>query len=131
MCASYFRPVFAIIEVDLYSVDSSKRLAVKEEVLATLGPTDPTIVVEEEGRDARLSLQHIFDLVKPFGEIVFVRCKCFGVCCCFFCWCVCLRACMCVSMCEFHLFTECTCISWFLPAVVLSLLFLLNNSSLL
>ena len=72
-CPFPFRPVLAIIEVDVFQVEPSKRLAVREEVLKELGPTDPTIVVEEKGGECKLSLPCIFDLLNPFGEIVLVR----------------------------------------------------------
>ena len=66
------RPVFAIIEVDLYHVQSAKRAAIKQEVLEALGPSDPTIVVEEKG-EPKLTIQHLLDLFKAYGEIVLVR----------------------------------------------------------
>ncbi len=66
------RPVFALIDVDVYHVDTTKRNAIREDTVQALGPSDPTIVVEEKG-DHKLDVQHLLDVFKSYGEIVLVR----------------------------------------------------------
>lgn len=67
------RPVFAIIEVDVYKVDPSKRAKVKEEVTLALGPPDPTIVIEEQDGGSYHSVQELLEVLRKFGEVVLVR----------------------------------------------------------
>ena len=67
------RPVFGILEVDIYRVEPSKRSEVKKEVLHALGPPDPTVVIEEEGEVPKLSVQDLLAVLKEHGEVVLVR----------------------------------------------------------
>ncbi len=65
--------MFAILEVDVYRVEPSKRSEVQKEVLLALGPPDPTVVVEEEGEVPQLSVQELLTVLKEYGEVVLVR----------------------------------------------------------
>lgn len=68
-----FRPVLAIIDVDMYRVDASKRAKVKEEVCLALGPPDPTIMIEEEEAGLHLSVKDLLEVLRQYGVIVLVR----------------------------------------------------------
>lgn len=57
----------------MYRVEPAKRSAVKREVLQSLGPPDPTVVVEEEGEVPVLSVQNLMEALKEYGEVVLVR----------------------------------------------------------
>ena len=65
--------MFAIIEVDMYRVDTAKRSKVKEDVLLALGPPDPTVVVEEAGGGRQISVQDLLEVLRGYGEVVLVR----------------------------------------------------------
>ena len=54
-------------------MDAAKRQAVKEEVLQTLGPSDPTIVVEEKDKGHSVSVSRLLEVFKTYGEVVLVR----------------------------------------------------------
>jgi len=71
---THCRPVLALIEVDMYRVDSTRRTAVCGEVLKALGPLDPTIVVEEvEQGGGDISVPRLLEAVKRYGVVILVR----------------------------------------------------------
>ena len=68
------RPVLALLEVDIYKVDSVKRARVRDEVTLALGPLDPTVVIQEwEDGGGEVSITHLLDTLKVYGEVVLVR----------------------------------------------------------
>ena len=54
-------------------MERAKRAKVKEEVIKSLGPPDPTIVVEAGEDGLHLSVQDLLAVFKEYGEVVLVR----------------------------------------------------------
>ena len=63
----------AIIEVDIYRVDSAKRSKVKDEVLLSLGPPNPTVIIQEKEEGTALSVPHLLEALRAYGNVVLVR----------------------------------------------------------
>ncbi len=70
---SHSRPVVAVLEVGMYRVDERKRSCVREEVGLALGPSDPTISIQERDDEITIEVPQLLDSLKPFGEVVLVR----------------------------------------------------------
>ncbi len=68
-----FRPVIALLEIDIYKVDPPRRSRVREEVTLALGPLDPTVMVHELEEGKEVSVQHLLDALRTYGEVVLVR----------------------------------------------------------
>ena len=73
VCIYHNRPVVALIEVEIYRVNTKQLKQVKEEVALALGPLDPTIVVCEREEGAVLDIPLLLNFLKPIGEVVLVR----------------------------------------------------------
>lgn len=67
------RPVLALIEVDIYQVDPARRSQVRDEVTLSLGPLDPTVVIQEIEEGGEISVPHLLDALRTYGEVVLVR----------------------------------------------------------
>ncbi len=63
----------ALIEVDIYRVDASKRGRVRDEVILALGPLDPTVVIQEQDEGGDVSVTHLLEALRTYGEVVLVR----------------------------------------------------------
>jgi len=67
------RPVVALLEVDVYRVDPKKRAAVMKEVILSLGPPDPTIVISEQEEGVSVPVPQLLDALRPYGQVVLIR----------------------------------------------------------
>ena len=67
------RPVVAIIEVEVYRVSHDKRARVRDEVAASLGPPDPTVLVQEKEEGASVNIPQLLETFRKFGDVVLVR----------------------------------------------------------
>lgn len=67
------RPVVALIEVDVYRINNDKRARVRNEVATSLGPPDPTVLVQEKEEGASVSIPQLLETFRKFGDVVLVR----------------------------------------------------------
>ena len=67
------RPVVALIEVDIYRVNKEKRSKVRDEVATSLGPPDPTVLVQEKEEGVSVSIPQLLETFRKFGDVVLVR----------------------------------------------------------
>ena len=67
------RPVVAIIEVEVYRVSRDKRARIRDEVAASLGPPDPTVLVQEKEEGASVNIPQLLETFRKFGDVVLVR----------------------------------------------------------
>ena len=65
--------MIALIEVDIYQVDPARRSQVRDEVTLSLGPLDPTVVVQEMEEGGEISVPHLLESLRTYGEVVLVR----------------------------------------------------------
>ena len=63
----------AIIEVEVYRVSQEKRARVRDEVAASLGPPDPTVLVQEKEEGASVNIPQLLETFRKFGDVVLVR----------------------------------------------------------
>ena len=63
----------ALLEVDIYRVDPKKRAEVTKEVILSLGPPDPTIVIAEQEEGVSVPIPLLLDALRPYGQVVLVR----------------------------------------------------------
>lgn len=71
-----YRPVVALIEIEIQKVDWEKQSHVHDNVMKAMGPADPTVVVtsdEGEDGDAGIDVSELLDAVEPYGTVVLVR----------------------------------------------------------
>ena len=67
------RPVVALIEVEVYRVQKDKRARIRDEVAASLGPPDPTVLVQEKEDGASVNIPQLLETFRKFGDVVLVR----------------------------------------------------------
>ena len=67
------RPVVALIEVDIYRINPDKRSKVREDVATSLGPPDPTVIVQEKEEGASVCIPQLLETLRKFGDVVLVR----------------------------------------------------------
>ena len=72
----------ALLEVDIYRVDPKRRAEVRKEVILSLGPPDPTIVIAEQEEDMSVPIPLLLDALRPYGQVVLVRWVCIVLCLC-------------------------------------------------
>ncbi len=65
--------MIALLEVDIYKVDPPRRSRVREEVVLASGPLNPTVMVHELEEGKEVSVQHLLDSLRTYGEVVLVR----------------------------------------------------------
>ena len=71
-----YRPVVALVEIEIQKVDRSKQRQVHDVVMKAMGPADPTIVVtsDESGDDdPGIDVSELLEAVEPYGTVVLVR----------------------------------------------------------
>ena len=71
-----YRPVVALVEIEIQKVDRTKQRQVHDVVMKAMGPADPTIVVtsDESGdEDPRIDVSELLEAVEPYGTVVLVR----------------------------------------------------------
>ena len=74
-----FSPVIAEIEIEVQKVDEKKVAKVHEEIMRSLGPGNPTIVVEPDESvgelpdDYEIDVDNCLELFEQCGEIILVR----------------------------------------------------------
>jgi len=57
----------------VYRVDPKKRAAVMKEVILSLGPPDPTIVISEQEEGVSVPVPQLLDALRPYGQVVLIR----------------------------------------------------------
>lgn len=73
---SPYRPVVALIEIEIQKVDWEKQSQVHDNVMKAMGPADPTVVVtsdDVEDGDAGIDVSELLGAVEPYGTVVLVR----------------------------------------------------------
>lgn len=79
MLLFHFRPVIAEIEIEVQSVEQRKLSKIHKETMKSLGPGNPTIIVEPDEsvadlpEDYEIDVDHALELFEQCGEIVLVR----------------------------------------------------------
>ena len=71
-----YRPVVALVEIEIQKVDRTKQRQVHDVVMKAMGPADPTIVVtsgESGDEDPGIDVSELLDVVEPYGTVVLVR----------------------------------------------------------
>lgn len=77
-CLFFFRPVVAVIDVDILEVDPEARHKVYKDVIALQGPPDGTIMVSlcssgpNDFFDDAL-IDELLDRFSQFGEVILIR----------------------------------------------------------
>ena len=72
----FYRPVVALVEIEIQKVDRTKQGQVHDVVMKAMGPADPTIVVtsDESGdEDPGVDVSELLEAVEPYGTVVLVR----------------------------------------------------------
>ena len=59
--------------MDIYRVNPKRRAEVTKEVILSLGPPDPTVVVAEEEEGMSVPIPLLLDALRPYGQVVLVR----------------------------------------------------------
>ena len=59
--------------MDIYRVDKKKRAEIREEVATSLGPPDPTVLVQEKEERVCVSIPQLLETFRKFGDVVLVR----------------------------------------------------------
>lgn len=73
------RPVIAEIEIEIQSVDQKKLARVHKETMKSLGPGNPTVIVQpdescgELPEDYEIDVENALELFETCGEIILVR----------------------------------------------------------
>lgn len=73
ICCFIHRPVVALIEVEVYRVSHDKRARIRDEVAASLGPPDPTVLVQEKEEGTSVNIPQLLETFRKFGDVVLVR----------------------------------------------------------
>lgn len=68
----YIRPVVALIEIEIQSIDQDKESDVHNEVIMSMGPADPTVIITSEANE-EINTDKFLSLVEDIGETVLVR----------------------------------------------------------
>ena len=63
----------ALIEVEVYRVSHDKRARIRDEVAASLGPPDPTVLVQEKEEGTSVNIPQLLETFRKFGDVVLVR----------------------------------------------------------
>lgn len=64
----HYRPVIAVIDVEIVKVNSQRQHLIARDVTLSLGPPDCTIVIS-----GNVELENIQSELLQYGEIIFVR----------------------------------------------------------
>ena len=59
--------------MDIYRINHEQRARVKDEVATSLGPPDPTVLVQETEEGASVSIPQLLETFRKFGDVVLVR----------------------------------------------------------
>ena len=54
-------------------MDPKRRAEVRKEVILSLGPPDPTIVISEQEEGMSVPIPLLLDALRPYGQVVLVR----------------------------------------------------------
>lgn len=74
-----FRPVIALTEIEVQTVDQKKLVKVHDEQIRSFGPANPTIIVrpdrsgEDLPEDFEVDIESALEVFQQCGEIVLVR----------------------------------------------------------
>lgn len=68
-----FRPVIALLEIDVLEVDGAKKEKVFGEVIRQQGPPNGTVVVSTDGEFDDQMVDAVVEVFSDVGEIILVR----------------------------------------------------------
>lgn len=70
-----FRPVIAIIDVEIEKVSPGKLGTIHQEVMTSYGPADPTIIVSiaSDENDVEVDMEELMEELDNYGNVVLVR----------------------------------------------------------
>lgn len=67
------RPVVALIEIDIQSLDKEKEATVHDDVMNAMGPADPTVIVNSVDEHDEINHESLLSELENVGNVVLVR----------------------------------------------------------
>lgn len=68
-----FRPVVALIEIEIQSLDKEKEAAVHDDVMRSMGPADPTVIISSLNSGDEINTEALLSELEGIGNTVLVR----------------------------------------------------------
>ena len=68
-----FRPVVALIEVEIQSLDKEKETDVHDDVMKSMGPAEPTVVISSVSDNEEINTEKLLSALETVGNTVLVR----------------------------------------------------------
>ena len=68
-----FRPVVALIEVEIQSLDKEKETNVHDDVMKSMGPAEPTVVISSVSDNEEINTEKLLSALETVGNTVLVR----------------------------------------------------------
>ena len=68
-----FRPVVALIEIEIQSLDKEKEADVHDDVMKSMGPADPTVIINSLNNDEEINTEELLSELERIGNTVLVR----------------------------------------------------------
>ena len=63
----------ALIEVEIQSLDKEKEADVHDDVMKSMGPADPTIIINSINNDEEVNTEELLSELEEIGNTVLVR----------------------------------------------------------
>ena len=67
------RPVVALIQIDIQSLDKEKEADVHDDVMKSMGPADPTVIISSLNDDEEINTEELLSVLESIGNTVLVR----------------------------------------------------------
>ena len=68
-----FRPVVALIEIEIQSLDKEKETDVHDDVMKSMGPAEPTVVISSVNDNEEINTEELLSALEAVGNTVLVR----------------------------------------------------------
>ena len=68
-----FRPVVAVIEIEIQSLDKEKETDVHDDVMKSMGPAEPTVVISSVNDSEEINTEELLSALETVGNTVLVR----------------------------------------------------------
>ena len=68
-----FRPVVAVIEIEIQSLDKEKETDVHDDVMKSMGPAEPTVVISSVNDSEEINTEELLSALEMVGNTVLVR----------------------------------------------------------
>ncbi len=68
-----FRPVVALIEIYIQSLDKDKEADVHDDVMKSMGPADPTVIITSLNNDEEINTEELLSELEEIGNTVLIR----------------------------------------------------------